>query len=171
SATTQTGEQQLTATGATVWWFVDFPADGTATIDTFGSDYDTQLHIYEGFAVGIGVEDLIPVVNNDDAGPNVLQSRVEFPVEAGECFEIRVGGFGNPSFARQGCIVLNIDFEETKQVIVGDVNCDGVVDLLDVAPFVDLISSGGFSEKADINGDGLVDLLDVQPFVMILSGG
>lgn len=56
-------------------------------------------------------------------------------------------------------------------ILVGDVNCDDEVNLLDVAPFVDLVISGGFSEKADINADGLVDLLDVAPFVDILTGG
>ncbi len=58
-----------------------------------------------------------------------------------------------------------------KTSLPGDVNCDGVVNLLDVAPFVDLIINGGFSGKADLNGDGVVDLLDVQPFVNILTGG
>ena len=55
--------------------------------------------------------------------------------------------------------------------LLGDVNCDGVVDLLDINPFVNLITTGGFSAKADINGDGAVDLLDVAPFVAILTGG
>ena len=55
-------------------------------------------------------------------------------------------------------------------VLLGDVNCDGAVNLLDVEPFVDLISSGGFSEKADINRDDTVDLLDVEPFVDLLVG-
>ena len=54
--------------------------------------------------------------------------------------------------------------------IPGDVNCDGSVDLLDVAPFIDLLSKGGFSSKADINEDGSVDLLDVTPFVELLAG-
>ena len=53
--------------------------------------------------------------------------------------------------------------------ILGDVNCDGVVNLLDVTPFVELLTSGGFSAKADINQDGAVDLLDVTPFVELLS--
>jgi hypothetical protein len=61
-------------------------------------------------------------------------------------------------------------FEGFMDILVGDVNCDGAVDLLDVAPFVDLLTNGGFSEKADINGDGSVDLLDVTPFVELLSG-
>ena len=55
-------------------------------------------------------------------------------------------------------------------VLLGDVNCDGSVNLLDVAPFVDLIANGEFSEKADMNQDGSVDLLDVGPFIAVLSG-
>ena len=59
---------------------------------------------------------------------------------------------------------------ELPKGIVGDVNCDGDVNLLDVAPFVDLLSAGEYSFKADINGDGSVDLLDVAPFIDLLSG-
>ncbi len=55
-------------------------------------------------------------------------------------------------------------------VLLGDVNGDGVVNLLDVAPFVDAITNGIYIPEADINQDGVVDLLDVQPFVDILSG-
>ena len=55
--------------------------------------------------------------------------------------------------------------------VVGDVNCDGQINLLDVAPFVDAISSGIFDPKADINNDTNVNLLDVQPFIQLLSGG
>ncbi len=62
-------------------------------------------------------------------------------------------------------------FKEDMGGIVGDINCDGVVNLSDVNPFVQLISTGGFSAKADINGDGAVNLSDVSPFVALLSGG
>ena len=55
--------------------------------------------------------------------------------------------------------------------LLGDVNCDGAVDLLDIQPFVDLIVSQGFSDKADINVDGVVDLLDIGPFVALLIDG
>lgn len=58
----------------------------------------------------------------------------------------------------------------TSQVLLGDVNRDGVVDLLDVGPFVDLLTSGGFQLEADVNQDGIFDLLDVGPFVEILGG-
>ena len=55
-------------------------------------------------------------------------------------------------------------------VLKGDVNQDGFVDLLDVAPFVDRITNGDFLAEADVNCDGFVDLLDVAPFVALLTG-
>ena len=54
---------------------------------------------------------------------------------------------------------------------LGDVNCDGAINLLDVQPFVDLLTTGGFSDKADFNGDGQVNLLDIAGFVDAISGG
>lgn len=56
-------------------------------------------------------------------------------------------------------------------VLLCDVNLDGVVDLLDIAPFVDLIQSGTYQCEGDANQDGLVDLLDIGPFIVFLSGG
>ena len=53
--------------------------------------------------------------------------------------------------------------------LLGDVNRDGSVDLLDVSPFVELLSSGTFVFEADINQDGSFDLLDVAPFIELLS--
>ena len=67
--------------------------------------------------------------------------------------------------------VDNFEFSvEGGKVLVGDVNCDGSIDLLDVGPFVDLITNGIFDPKGDINDDGSVDLLDVGPFVGLLTG-
>ena len=56
------------------------------------------------------------------------------------------------------------------KTLVGDVNCDGVINLLDVGPFVDFLLNGGFDEKADVNEDGIVNLLDVEPFIALLAG-
>ena len=53
--------------------------------------------------------------------------------------------------------------------VLGDLNGDGVTDLLDIQPFVSAITTGTFSDEADINGDGSVDLLDVGPFVDLLT--
>ena len=56
------------------------------------------------------------------------------------------------------------------EVLKGDVNLDGVVNLLDVASFVELLSDNTFQAEADCNCDGVLNLLDVQPFVSLLGG-
>ncbi len=56
-------------------------------------------------------------------------------------------------------------------VLKGDLNGDGLVNLLDVSPFVDAIASSEFVPAADVNCDGEVNLLDVEPFIALLSGG
>ena len=55
--------------------------------------------------------------------------------------------------------------------LIGDVNCDGNIDLLDVMPFANLILFGGYELKADVNLDDEVNLLDVDPFVELLVAG
>ena len=55
-------------------------------------------------------------------------------------------------------------------ILLGDVNQDGVVNLLDVEPFIALLSAGGFQAEADINQDGVINLLDIEPFIALLSG-
>ncbi len=54
--------------------------------------------------------------------------------------------------------------------LLGDVNRDGIVSLLDVDPFVALLSSGKFQCEGDFNLDGLVNLLDVDGFTNELIG-
>ena len=66
------------------------------------------------------------------------------------------------------------DFEiavmTTGTVLLGDVNTDGVVDFLDISPFIAILAVGGFQEEADIDQNGSVDFLDISPFIQILSG-
>ena len=58
----------------------------------------------------------------------------------------------------------------SSDFLLGDVNLDGTVDLLDVAPFVELLANSTFQIEADINSDGFVNLLDIAGFVDLLSG-
>ena len=56
------------------------------------------------------------------------------------------------------------------QVVYGDVNIDGMVNLLDVMPFVLLLSNTNYQLEGDFNKDGFVNLLDVSPFIESLTG-
>jgi hypothetical protein len=55
-------------------------------------------------------------------------------------------------------------------VLLGDVDMSGVVDFLDISPFIGVLSSNGGQAEADCDQDGDVDFLDITPFIAILSG-
>ena len=67
-----------------------------------------------------------------------------------------------------------------RELAVGDVNCDGAVNPLDIDPFIlALTDAGGYAAAfpccfrglADINQDGAVNPLDIDPFIALLTGG
>jgi subtilisin family serine protease len=86
--------------GASVWWSWTAPANGTATVDTAGSNYDTMLGVYTGTAVNA----LTTIGTNDDASGLGLRSRVTFTASAGVTYQIAVDGY----LASTGDITLNI---------------------------------------------------------------
>ena len=67
---------------------------------------------------------------------------------------------------QNGSLIVTVE-----AVLLGDVNRDGAVNLLDVGPFIDLLNTGSFQSEGDMNGDGAVNLLDVDLFISALGGG
>ena len=54
-------------------------------------------------------------------------------------------------------------------VLLGDVNRDGTVDFLDIAPFIAVLSGNEFQAEADCDENGVVNFLDISAFIAILS--
>lgn len=59
---------------------------------------------------------------------------------------------------------------QTIDPTLGDVNGDGTVNFQDIAPFIALLSDGGYQDQADVNEDGLVNFFDISAFIALLSG-
>ena len=69
-------------------------------------------------------------------------------------------------------LALNIfSFAATVEssVLLGDDNLDGVVDFLDISPFILALSTGSVQAEADIDQNSVVDFLDIGPFILTLS--
>ena len=73
--------------------------------------------------------------------------------------------------ADNGVDITNVTISSLieSEFLLGDVNMDGAVDFLDIAPFITLLSTGEFQAEADTNEDGVVDFLDIAPFIVLLS--
>ena len=67
--------------------------------------------------------------------------------------------------------VLAYVVEFDTPILLGDINNDGMVNLLDVSGFVELITNSEFRPEADFDCDGSLTLLDVSGFVEALMGG
>lgn len=94
--------------------------------------------------------------SNADAAVNVANVQINF----GLGYDVDQATF----FEIGACTIVRLEF-----VILGDMNCDGVLSLLDVAAFVESIVLGEYDVKGDINNDGTNDLLDIGPFVELLA--
>ena len=82
---------------------------------------------------------------------------------------VAVAGGGYHSFGLKG-----------SPPLLGDLNCDGLLDAFDIDPFVlALTDPDGYAAAwpdcdrmlADCNEDGIIDAFDIDPFVELLTGG
>ena len=65
-----------------------------------------------------------------------------------------------------GYVFVNVN----APCLLGDVNQDGVVSTLDVAPLLAIVASSGYQCEADLNQDGIVNSVDVTLFNNLLAG-
>ena len=91
-------------TGGSIWYRATFTGNGTVRADTVGSDYDTELGVYTGSAVG----GLTQVACNDDVAA-IRQSDVSFAAVAGTTYYFRVSGFQGATGAVQFTLDLGAD--------------------------------------------------------------
>ena len=64
---------------------------------------------------------------------------------------------------------FTVDVVEEAPVLKGDVNQDGIVNFLDIPPFIAALQSGVFQAEADVNCDTVVNFLDIPAFIAALQ--
>jgi hypothetical protein len=86
--------------GHSVWWTWTAPTNGSVTISTIGSSFDTLLGIYTGATVS----NLTLVASDDDSGGGFGTSLTSFTASPGITYQIAVDGY----FGATGNIQLNL---------------------------------------------------------------
>ena len=81
--------------GVSYWLIYQPPTNGTVTLDTIGSDYDTVMEVYTYNVALTGYQDLISIAcDNDGVGTNGA-SRVQFAVVKSRQYIVVVEGVNN----------------------------------------------------------------------------
>lgn len=60
------------------------------------------------------------------------------------------------------------DYSKSDDVIKGDINGDGEVDIMDIYEVIDVMN-GEFSSKCDLNNDGAVDIMDIYEIINYMN--
>jgi thiol-disulfide isomerase/thioredoxin len=90
--------------GASVWWSWKAPTNGTATLSTAGSSFDTLLGVYTGTSVSA----LTEAASNDDEDYNagIYTSKVVFDATSNQVYQIAVDGYSGASGSVKLSVVL-----------------------------------------------------------------
>ena len=124
--------------------------DGATVLETMGDDeFIDDLGGLAGLTIPAGTEITFEV-------DGVLETATGGPATS-----IRIETF-------------TVEIVESDDEGHGDVNLDGIVNFLDIAPFITVLAAGGSpaeESQADCNGDGSATFLDIAPFIQALAGG
>ena len=130
-----------------------FTVSGGSGIDSFNDG--TNLFLDEGYDFGA---DAFLFARIDFVG--ISEGSISIQIGPGTAGVLVNGMNVDPAFG--GAVV------EVSDVILGDVNLDGAVNLGDVPAFVAVLQELDFQAEADVNQDGLVNSLDIPAFVDLL---
>jgi len=122
-----------------------------------------------------GVDEYSYLANNNidldiDSFGNYVQLSFTIDVAPTPSF-IAIGWFSNFSV---GCMDINasnysseaiIDDGSCEYLILGDINEDGIIDILDIILTVNIIMDGEYNELADVNEDSILDILDIVTMI------
>ena len=85
-------------------------------------------------------------------------------------FEVSLDGEvqWDPSFSTQCARALKYGFNYFEDDILGDINGDNGINVLDVILLVNYILDNSFNELGDINGDDVLNVLDIVDLINII---
>ena len=59
-------------------------------------------------------------------------------------------------------------FDTVDDEIAGDLNGDGILNILDIVSLINLVLSDDFELAGDLNGDGVLNILDIVSLVNLI---
>ena len=98
-----------------------------------------------------------------------LTEQIQFRFIAEDVYNSGDSGTGG-SIIEAAIDDFTVSIFETNPDLSGDLNGDGLLNVLDVVVMVNLILSGDVTDGADMNGDGSCNVLDIVILVNLILG-
>ena len=186
-------DQKLFAPHGVNWIKNSFPGEGNILL--FNNEHSESQSAVIEFEPPVLDSGLYPLINDEPFGPTDFIWFYQSDFFAGShsgAFRLPNGNTFITSFGDNR--IFEIDYEGMIQweysgsfysvhraikytdsyfnnYIIGDINGDEILNVLDIVIMINMILSNEFSEVADVNEDGFPDVLDVVLMINILVGG
>ncbi len=142
----------------------------------FGDNPNTEPFVVDisndGGVTWNNLETVGPAGTGTSGGWIFVEHRIESVVTPTEIMRVRftASDLGEGGIIEAGVDAVAIRLVTCEQAeLLGDVNLDGFVNFLDIAPFIDRLSTGDFQTEADVNQDEEVNFLDIAGFIGLIS--
>ena len=141
----------------------------------FGDNPNTSPFVVEisndGGSTWSNLETVGPVGNGTSGGWIFVEHQIELTIAPTNNMRVRFTAVDlEGSVIEAGVDAVTVRMVTCEgDVLFGDVNLDGFVNFLDIAPFINQLSASGFQVEADVNEDGAVNFLDIVVFIGLLS--
>ena len=147
---------------------VTFHNTGNTNLVAYSRSHNDQKCLV---LLNLGTSLVTTTVSGIDAGEwklaidveNISQGLTSQPVQlsANQSFSVPAGGYK-----------VYVKGEPQSNILVGDVNGDGSVNIVDVSTLIEIILSGNTEnypfEQCDVNGDGSINIVDVSEVIDII---
>ena len=145
--------------------------EGNYTIDE-GEPYgpDTYIWSYEDdiFSAMQGGSFRLP--NGNTLITDCDSAHILEVTEGGEIvWEYTDNGSSNTVIARSQKYAL--DYFDNSNDMFGDINGDGILNILDLVSLVNLVLSDAYMDAGDLNKDGIINILDIVLLVNLILDG
>ncbi|MBC7835399.1 MAG: hypothetical protein H7Y88_09920 [Phycisphaerales bacterium] len=146
----------LADSSPSVWYSYTAACNGSVTMTTTGSTYDTVLSVHSACPGS----DENTIACDDDGGAG-LDSVITFNVQAGQSYKVRVSGYSGNS----GQYTLNVG--PLVRSCPADTNCNGVIGSNDITAFLQLwfADLANATLHADFNQSGSTGSADITAFL------
>ena len=132
-----------------------FKASSGSEVNLFGTDFAID---------GVLLADLVAGEKFTILDRNAVLSGV-FADGSAFSFDLNTDfAFSETEFAPDATLTVTL----TSELLLGDVNQDGLVDFSDIPAFISTLISGEYLAEADIDQNGVVDFSDIPGFIATL---
>ena len=89
-------------------------------------------------------------------------------ISIGGCTDLEACNYNSQLIHDDSLCLYNSECD--GNIYPGDMNNDGVIDILDLIILVNMILDGEYSAIADLNEDGIINILDIVMYCNIILG-